>query len=250
MLRKTLIGSVVIAGLLASLAGDALAQRGGRGGGWGGGGTNFSVGPGGFSVGSGRSGISVGDGGWGGMSYGRNYGYGSGYGGYGGYGYGGYGGYPGYYNDNGYGYGRPGYGYNDGYYNGGYYAQPSYSQPTYVQPSTQYASARYEGPGVAIHNSTKAPIHFALENGRNLTVNPGETQRLMDRGQFVVSFDRGGEFGNARYTLVEGEYSFTPTDRGLELYRQQSDNVVTQPMSEPANRTAERPQTEAPRILE
>jgi hypothetical protein len=216
---------------------------GGRGGGYGGGrggGTGISVGSGGFSIGDGRSGISVGDGGYnygrGGYGYGRGYGYGNPYG-YNNYGrnYSGYRGYNnGYYGNNRY--------YGNGYSSGGYYTQPSYTQPSvqYVQPSVQ-ASAPYEGPGVAIRNDSDQKLSFVVD-GRQMSIAPGETQRLMEKGQFTIAFDRGSEFGSARYTIHEGTYAFTPTDNGWELFRQKADaDLAVEPNPDLTPRTAERP---------
>lgn len=241
--RKLLFG-VVAAALIVALPLEAYSQisfgvGGGRGGGYGGGrggGTGISVGSGGFSIGDGRSGISVGDGGY---NYGRG-GYGYGRGGYGygrGYGYG---------NPYGYNYGRnySGYrGYNNGYYgNNGYYSGGYYTQPSvqYVQPSVQ-ASAPYEGPGVAIRNDSDQKLSFVVD-GRQMSIDPGETQRLMEKGQFTIAFDRGSEFGSARYSIHEGTYAFTPTEEGWELFRQKANaDVAVEPNPDLAPRTAERP---------
>lgn len=239
--RKLLFG-VVAAALIVALPLEAYSQisfgiGGGRGGGYGGGrggGTGISVGSGGFSIGDGRSGISVGDGGYnygrGGYGYGRGYGYGYPYG----YNYGrNYSGYRGY--NNGY-YGNNGY-YNNGYYNGGYYTQPSVQ---YVQPSVQ-ASAPYEGPGVAIRNDSDQKLSFVVD-GRQMSIDAGETQRLMEKGQFTIAFDRGSEFGSARYSIHEGTYAFTPTEKGWELFRQKANaDVAVEPNPDLAPRTAERP---------
>jgi hypothetical protein len=214
--------------------------------------------------GRGGSGISIGTGGGGGISIGDG-GYGRGYGGYGagsgygrGYGYGNYG--------RGYGYGYPGYGYsrygsgyrgydnynNYGYGNSGYYTQPSvryYSQPAVVASAP--ASAAYDGPGVAIRNLSDEPLNFTLDDSRRMQIEPGDTQRLMNKGQFVISFDRGSEKGRARYTIHEGTYEFTPTDSGWELFRKNNSAVADDRNPEANIRTAERPQfREQPRLEE
>jgi len=121
--------ALLSAAVLALVAGDAFAQRGGRGGrGWGGG---WGSGYGNYGYGN------YGNGGWGYGGYGRGWygGWGSGYGGWG-YGFpnivGRYSGYysPGYYDggyDYGYSYPSYGYDYAPGYYSSGYGAMPSYS---------------------------------------------------------------------------------------------------------------------------
>jgi len=220
-MRSKIILSIAAAALILAVPLDAYAQRG-FGGGYGGARGGVSVGPGGFSIGSGRSGISIGNGGYG---YGRS-GYPGGYGGYGrGYGYGYGNNYGGYYDD----------GYNNGYY---------------VQPSQQFSyqvQSPYDGPGVAIRNKTDSAISFTLDDARRIRIEPGETQRLMDEGQFVVSFDRGSDFGPARYTIHEGLYEFTPTDHGWELYRQKADDSLTAEENVDARpRTAERPRRDMP----
>jgi hypothetical protein len=242
---KTLALGVVAATMILAVPLDAFAQRGGgRGGGWGGGGrggSGFSIGPGGFSIGTGSGRINVGSGGigYGTGGYGRGYGYG--YGGYGrGYGYG----YPGYYGRGygGYGYGNGYYGnngyYNDGYYSGGsYYSQPSYSQPVVV------AKPDYNGPGVTVRNNSDEVLSFTLDGSRQMQIEPGQSHTLSSKPEFVIAFDRGGSHGEARYTIHEGEYAFTPTSNGWELFRQKDGGLANR--NPDVNvRTAERPQLE------
>jgi hypothetical protein len=239
MLKKLLLG-VVATALLVAVPLDAFAQRGGRGGGWGGGrgGSGFSIGPGGFSIGTGSGRISVGSGGYG---YGR---------GYGDYGWGGYG--------RGYGYGNPYYGrnyygggWNDGYYGGGYggnyYTQPStqyYSQPNYSQPVV-VARPNYEGPGVTIRNESNETLSFVIDDSRQMQIEPGGSHTLSSKGQFVISFDRGSGQGEARYTIQEGLYEFTPTANGWELFRQKDrGGLAADRNPAPSVRTAERPRFE------
>jgi len=211
MRSKILLG-IAAAALIMAVPLDAYAQRG-FGGGYGGARAGISVGPGGFSIGSG------------------------------GYGYGTYG-----YGSNGR-YGRNGYGPRYGNNYGGYYGD-GYDDGYYVQPSQQFSyevQSPYDGPGVAIRNKTGATISFTLDDSRRVRIEPGETQRLMDRGQFVVSFDRGNDFGQARYTIQEGLYEFTPTDHGWELYRQKADASLTaEENADALPRTAETPRRDMP----
>ena len=59
------------------------------------------------------------------------------------------------------------------------------------------------------------------------TGEPGETTRLTEYADYQIAFDRGENFGTARYTIYEGAYEFTPTEKGWELYRQKSDESLT-----------------------
>jgi hypothetical protein len=79
---------------------------------------------------------------------------------------------------------------------------------------------------VAVRNMSDVPLNFTLDDARTMKIEPGETQRLTQKGQFVVAFDRGDGRGQARYTIREGLYEFTPTDHGWELYRQKADTSL------------------------
>jgi hypothetical protein len=177
----------------------------------------FYVGPGGFSIGPGRFSIGV-----------RPYGYGYGYGRY-------------WSPGSGYSYGYPrGWSYRTygGYYDGDYYMQPGRSYSYQVE-------APYDGPGVAICNHADVELSFTIDDRRHVRIAPGETMRLGQKGQFVISFDRGSDFGSARYAIHEGLYEFIPTDGGWELYRQKADDAIAdQPNPDAIPRTAERPRIE------
>ena len=122
-----------------------------------------------------------------------------------------------------YGYGYGGYGYNPYYYNppvnrNYYYDDDSYTPAqTYVAPQPPYT-----GPGVAVRNPAKSDVTltYLLDDSSEQTIASGETQKLTEKGSYIVSFDRGGKHGPARYTISEGVYEFTMTDHGWELYRQ------------------------------
>jgi hypothetical protein len=253
IMTKTFITSAALLAALVLLPLDSFAQRGGdgRGGGnsgnMGGGRGNSGANMGGNSfrsganVGPSRAGVNLGAGtvraGTGarvGSGFGIGFGPGGIYAGptrgwYGGR-YGWYGGYP--YGRYGYGYGYPdnwgrNYAYSDGYY----------SSPTYSQTVVRYD---YDGPGVAVRNVTDQTIHFTIDDHRQMSVGPNETIRLSESPQFLIAFDRGSNFGTTRYTIHEGLYEFTPTQRGWELFRQKADDVVVRPNEDATPRTAER----------
>ena len=134
-----------------------------------------------------------------------------------------------------YGYGN-GWGYGYGGYGRGYYNPPVYRnyyydddddyvpqavpQPTYRQAYTP--AKPYSGPGVTVRNPAGSDVKlvYLLDDQREFEIAAGETQKLMEKRSYVVSFDRGGEHGTARYTISEGVYEFTVTNHGWELYRQ------------------------------
>jgi hypothetical protein len=275
-MTRTIFTSAALLAALVLLPLDTFAQRGGggRGGGNMGGGRGngggISIGGGGVNVGGGSSfrgganvgpsradvnigagtstGVRAGGARVGGSGFGIGIGPGGIYAGptrgwYGGR-YGSYGGYP---------YGRYGYGYSDGwgrdYGYGGYYSGNTYySSPTYSQ--SVVVRNDYDGPGVAIRNLTDQSIHFTLDDQRQLSIGPQETIRLTEAPQFLIAFDRGSSFGSTRYTIHEGLYEFTPTERGWELFRQKADNVSVRPNDAVPHhehatpRTAERPRFE------
>jgi hypothetical protein len=62
---------------------------------------------------------------------------------------------------------------------------------------------------------THAPVNYNL--GDTLyTLEAGQSAGHGDETQ-VITFDRGGSFGEARYTLAPGTYRFVNTDHGWEL---------------------------------
>lgn len=63
-----------------------------------------------------------------------------------------------------------------------------------------------------------AALNYRL-NDNDYAINPGESQLLTNDRKWVVTFDRGGEHGTAKYTMSPGTYSFRLTaDHGWELY--------------------------------
>lgn len=76
-------------------------------------------------------------------------------------------------------------------------------------------------------------INYSL-NGFQYAIRPGESQSLVNDRAWVIQFDRGGEFGSARYSLNPGSYEFTPSVNGWEIFHEspqvsQSNNVMANP---------------------
>lgn len=153
-------------------------------------------------------GIGVGNGGWGGYGgYGYSYPYGIYQSPYGmGYGFGSY--YPNY-----------GVGPNPRYFRSR--SSSGYSRG-YSQPRVVVQQAQPVGDGQPIKIVGPSTPDTALSyrlNDYEYTIHSGESQLLVYDRLWVVTFDRGGEFGTAKYRLKAGTYEFTPTDdHGWELY--------------------------------
>ena len=101
--------------------------------------------------------------------------------------------------------------------------------PVIVQPPIVYRQPVVVYAGVAA-NPAPAPIDATVVNpaGSGATLSftihgvryllaPGTQQTLHFAGPRTVEFDRGGEFGIARYSLRTGVYTFAATDRGWTL---------------------------------
>lgn len=152
---------------------------------------------------SGNLGIGVGVGS---SPYGAGFGYGPGVGGS-------YGGYmvPGY----------PYYGNGTPQYYRPHTHSPSYSytQPRQVIVNTVPSQPRGDGLPIRIENPSESgtTLSYSL-NGHEYTIEPGHEQNLVNDRTWVIQFDRGGDFGTARYTLAGGIYTFTPTKNGWEAY--------------------------------
>jgi hypothetical protein len=158
-----------------------------------------------------------------------------------------------------YGYGGYGYGYNPYYYNPpaarqNYYYYDDTPQQTYIP------AAPYTGPGVTVRNPARSKVKLAylLDDSAEQEISAGETQKLTEKGSYIVSFDRGGKHGTARYTIAEGLYEFTMTEHGWELYRQKEmppekladPKVKTNPLPESPKADAPQPEPPKPRDAE
>ncbi len=70
--------------------------------------------------------------------------------------------------------------------------------------------------GILLTNVGGAKVNYTI-GGKRYSMSPNYRQ-VIARGRIVVSFDRGGSLGRAKYGIDEGWYEFTPTDKGWELY--------------------------------
>jgi hypothetical protein len=132
-----------------------------------------------------------GKGGWGGGGWGGG-GYGRGYGGWGGY-------------------------YGNGYYGGDAYYQPVNPTPYVVQSPIIENPTPAQPVRIINPAANKVTLSYTLD-GSTRTIAPGTSQDLMLDHAAVIDFSRGGNFGQGRYGLEPGLYTFSMSDHGWELY--------------------------------
>lgn len=87
----------------------------------------------------------------------------------------------------------------------------SYSyKPNVLPPST--------GAGLTLRLPAEFPnsLHLQIDK-REIELKPGTEVTLKDRALFYVEFDRGGDFGIARYDLTEGSYRMTIGAKGWSV---------------------------------
>lgn len=72
--------------------------------------------------------------------------------------------------------------------------------------------------GVTLVNptQTRGTVHFLL-NGQISSLTPGQSRKFEDGDAWAIEFHRGGEFGDAVFTLSQGVYSFKVTRNGWDL---------------------------------
>jgi hypothetical protein len=64
--------------------------------------------------------------------------------------------------------------------------------------------------------STRATVNFVVDQ-TPYSLNAGLAQPLLGQTSWVIAFDRGGQAGEARYTLAPGSYEFTASTSGWDL---------------------------------
>ncbi|MBN1852712.1 MAG: hypothetical protein JW829_08305, partial [Pirellulales bacterium] len=81
-------------------------------------------------------------------------------------------------------------------------------------------SSVVSGRGLTIINpvSTGGSVRFRI-GGRTMELKNGYQQVVRGGGQRVIEFDRGGDFGLARYTLTDGTFQFKVTERGWDIVK-------------------------------
>jgi hypothetical protein len=108
---------------------------------------------------------------------------------------------------------------------------PSY---VYVQPAPVIRERVYveRAPVVSRVEPPLADTLITVQNGsgknvavtflmdtQDVALRDGEVRSFTGRATRAIEFDRGGDFGSARYDLSPGDYEFVITDRGWDLQR-------------------------------
>lgn len=103
------------------------------------------------------------------------------------------------------------------------------------EPLGDTAGAEQVESGVLMRNPKESggTIHYTVDGSRH-SMQVGQSQKLSGSKSRIIAFDRGGSFGQAKYTLSEGAYIFAVTEKGWEL-KQQSFQVT---LSNVGNTTA------------
>jgi hypothetical protein len=76
-----------------------------------------------------------------------------------------------------------------------------------------------------------AAVHYSL-NDYDYVIEPGQSQTIVNDRPWTISFDRGGDFGPARYSMSPGTYTFAATDKGWQVYHD-ADVSKVQPAAPP-----------------
>jgi len=106
----------------------------------------------------------------------------------------------------------------------------SQSQPAarpHVPPAAHSTSST-----VVLKNPTGSggPVAFVIDEATEVNLAPGQSHTLSSKQNYLVEFDRGGNFGAARKNLALGTYVFQVTERGWDLVPEESaDRIATKP---------------------
>lgn len=70
-----------------------------------------------------------------------------------------------------------------------------------------------------VNPATSGQVLQYTLNNTAYTIQPGQTQTLTNDRAWTIAFDRGGHYGQSRYSLSTGTYNFTSTGQGWNLFR-------------------------------
>jgi hypothetical protein len=110
------------------------------------------------------------------------------------------------------------------------------SQPVFY-PAVPVAAAPAPSPPnavIVLSNPQDDPVAYTL-NGARYDMAPRYSQKLTSRPSWTLEFDRGGSFGTARYTLIQGAYKFVATERGWDLVKDAGLRVTPSPSNDFVN---------------
>lgn len=98
-------------------------------------------------------------------------------------------------------------------------AQKDAATPTSTSPNVpESAASTGLNTRVVLTNpkETGGPVNFLIDD-QVLTVEPDSSKELAGKESWVIEFDRGENFGPARYTLTDGSYAFRVDEKGWDL---------------------------------
>ena len=77
----------------------------------------------------------------------------------------------------------------------------------------------YGGPGVAIvlPAATGGSLTYVLDGATVQEIKAGNRHSVRSKPKFIIEFDRGGNFGTAKYELKEGVYEFIVGEKGWDV---------------------------------
>ena len=79
--------------------------------------------------------------------------------------------------------------------------------------------------GAVLINAEETAVNYNVNN-KSYSMEPEYRQPLPGGRKWVVAFDRGGSFGQARYGISQGTYKFTLTDEGWNLFKHTFDVTI------------------------
>ncbi|MCC9630278.1 hypothetical protein LOC68_17930 [Blastopirellula sp. JC732] len=89
------------------------------------------------------------------------------------------------------------------------------------------SDAKIPTSGVVLRNSksSQGSVSYVVNSKYSYEMQPGHIQSL-GNGPWTVAYDRGGSFGEAKYTLDKGTYEFRPSENGWNLYAKKFEVVI------------------------
>jgi hypothetical protein len=90
---------------------------------------------------------------------------------------------------------------------------------------------------ITVQNASSKNVAVTfLMDAQDISLRDGEVRSFNGRASRVVEFDRGGDFGSARYDLSPGDYEFVITDRGWDLQRRAASSAAASTAAKPSVR--------------
>lgn len=89
----------------------------------------------------------------------------------------------------------------------------------------------YSGPGVAIvlPAATGGNLTYVLDGATVQEIAAGNRHTARSKAKFIIEFDRGGNFGTAKYELKEGVYEFIVGEKGWDIVLTKEDPNAAPP---------------------